>query len=141
MILLYENNLFKFYFDIISHAVGFYQKLDYYKNYALMQIDNIWAEFYSDFVKERGNKNVNFNGKNYFAEFLNKFEKDWINCMKEIYSSDEKKYKADITDFCIKKLKNKIDYDINEDDLNGDFNRFSLILKNIKLSDLFEKKQ
>ena len=139
MILLYENNLFKFYYQIISRGIEFYQNFEYYKNFALMKIDDIWSEFYSDFVKERGNKNLICNkNQNNFAIFLNKFEKEWINCMKEIYQNDNKKFQADVTNICLKKLIKKLDYVINVDELSEDFNNFKKIVENIKLSDLFD---
>ena len=139
MILLYENNLFKFYYQIISRGIEFYQNFEYYKNFALMKIDDIWSEFYSDFVKERGNKNLICNkNQNNFAIFLNKFEKEWINCMKEIYQNDNKKFQADVTNICLKKLIKKLDYVINVDELSEDFNNFKKIMENIKLSDLFD---
>ena len=50
MIILYENNLFKNYFEIIAKDIEYNQNLEYYKNLALMQLDNIWSEFYSDFI-------------------------------------------------------------------------------------------
>ena len=139
MILLYENNLFKSYFEIISRGIEFYQNFEYYKNFVLMKIDDIWSEFYSDFVKERGNINLICNkNQNYFADFVNKFEKEWLNCMKEIYQNDNKKFEVDATNICLKKLKKKIDYDIKEDEFSKDFNNFKKIFENIKLSDLFE---
>ena len=139
MILLFENNLFKFYFEIISKGIGFYQNFEYYKNYALMKIDDIWSEFYSDFVKERGNINLIFDIKhNHFSDFLDKLEKEWINCMKDIYQNDNKKFEVDVTNICLKKLKRKIDYDIKTDEYFKDFNNFKKILENIKLSDLLE---
>ena len=104
-----------------------------------MKIDDIWSEFYSDFVKERGNKNLICNkNQNNFAIFLNKFEKEWINCMKEIYQNDNKKFQADVTNICLKKLIKKLDYVINVDELSEDFNNFKKIMENIKLSDLFD---
>ena len=140
MILLYENNLFKYFYEIISKSIWFYQNLEYYKNFALMQIDNIWSEFYSDFLKERGNKNYIINQKkNYFADFLLIFGKKWINCMEEIYKGEEKIYDVDLTNITINKLITKISYDINTDNLLEDYNNFKRIFETIKLSDIFER--
>jgi hypothetical protein len=64
-----------------------------------MQIDNIWSEFYSNFVKERGNNNIIFNNsKDYFVDFMLNFENDWSDFLKEIYGDNyQKKIETDIT--------------------------------------------
>ena len=140
MILLYDNNLFKYYYEIISRNINFNQNMEYYKNYALMQIDNIWSEFYSIFVRERGMKDSNFDkNKNYFLEFLEIFEKEWFNCMKDIYSNDNQKYEVDLTNISVKNLKRKIDCKINANELSQDFDNFKKILENITLSDIIKK--
>ena len=107
---LFENNIFKYNFDIIKDIFRKALNFDYYKNFALLQIDNIWSEFYSDFIKERGNKANNFDyERDYFVDYLIKFEKEWPDNMREIYGDDyEKLVKVDIVNISVKNIKNKI---------------------------------
>ena len=141
MIILYENNLFKNYFEIIAKDIEYNQNLEYYKNLALMQLDNIWSEFYSDFVKERGNKIEKFNfNKNYFAIFLDKFEIEWINFMKEIYGNNNNAFDVDLTKITIKNIKRKINTVVDTDGLIEDYNNFKNIFENLKLYDIIKYK-
>ena len=55
-ITLLENNLFKYYFDIINGNFCNSLNFGYYKNFALIQIDDIWSEFYSNFIKKKKRK-------------------------------------------------------------------------------------
>ena len=114
---------------------------DYYKNFMLLKIDDIWSEYYSEFVKERGNHDIVLdNKKNYFIDFIEKFEREWPDYLKEIYTDNyEIKKDADITTLIMKNLKKEI---INKNDnLNNildDFENFENLLFSIKLEKLFE---
>ena len=139
MILLFENNLFKFYYEIIMKSISYYQNLEYYKNFTLMQIDNVWSEFYSDFVKERGNKKIYFDcNKNYFIEFLDKFELEWINCMNDIYRNDNKKIKYDLMNIAIKNIKIKISNIKSMNIVSDDYIIFRKVFENLKLRDIIK---
>ena len=109
---------------------------EYYKNYTLANLDNIWSEFYSEFNKERGNSNFILNDKhNYFIDFLNKFEKDWPLALKEINQyNDQSKINADLFLITIKNLI-KI---INQKDAANNYNIFKNLLSKIELSELLK---
>ena len=140
MISLFENNLLKFYYDYIDFNLENNINFEYCTNFTLMQIDNIWSEFYSNFVKERGNNNIIFNySKDYFVDFILKFENDWPNYVKEIYGVNyQKKIEADITKIIIQNLiKTFIQNKNNLDPINDYYNFKDSILK-IKFSDVFK---
>ena len=138
MIILFNNSLFQFYYEYIYNNLDDNKIFEYYKNFSLIQIDNIWAEYYSSFVKERNNNNSNFNSKkNYFVDFLNKFEQDWPECLKEIYGEKYLKIADfDLILIVIKKIKNIINNKNIADDYNEDYNNFYNILINLRLSDI-----
>ena len=139
--ILFQNNLFKYYFDTINSNFGILLNFDYYKNFALIQIDNIWSEFYSDFIKERGNKINNFDyNKDYFLSFLIKFENDWPNTTKEIYGDDYiNKIGIDIVNVAIKNIKNKIStINMKLDDPDEAYEKFNDLLVNLSLSDIIK---
>ena len=130
---LFENNLFKFHYEYISNNIGIDISFEYYKNFNLVNIDNIWSEFYSEFIKERGNKKFVFDDKkDYFIDFLTKFEKEWPECLKELYN-DKNKIKADIIAMIIKNLKCVI---IKNTEKSFNFNDYRKILSEIELKDL-----
>ena len=137
IIVLFENSLFQCYYEFFSDNFDDSKNFGYYKNFSLNQIDDIWAEFYSDFEKERNN-NTNFNTKkNYFADFLNKLQNDWHESLREIYG--EKCIKIaefDLVYIVIKNVKNKIVKTNFAHNYNDDYNNFYNILVNLKLSDI-----
>ena len=137
---LLKNNLFRYYFDIINNNFGNSLNFNYYKNFVLIQIDNIWSEFYSNFVKTRGNKIDNFDEvKDYFINFLIKFENDWPKNLNEIYGSDNDKIKTDIVNVAVKNIKKKI-IEINENLFapNIEYEIFNDLLTKLNLSDIIK---
>ena len=114
---------------------------EYYKNFCLMNLDNIWAEFYSAFIKERGNKKIILdNKKDYFINFFEKFDEDWIDCSKEIYGEEyNTKIKSDIFKIIMNNLKKIIinsKMDINAYD--NQYSSFNNLLLKLELKDLLK---
>ena len=139
-ITLLENNLFKYYFEIINGNFGSSLNFDYYKNFALIQIDNIWSEFYSNFIQKRENKiDIFDDNRDYFVNFLDKFENDWPNNINEIYGNDNNKMKTDIVNIAIKNIKNIIIKN-NESlkDTNKGYEKFNELLTKLNLSDIIK---
>ena len=136
IISLLNNNLFISYYDFMSEFLSIDINYEYYKNYTLVNLDNIWSEFYSEFNEERGNSNFILNDKhNYFIDFLNKFEKDWPLALKEINQyNDQRKINADL--FLITS-KNLIKI-INQKDAANNYNIFKNLLSKIELSELLK---
>ena len=106
-----------------------------------MNLDNIWSEFYTDFNKERGNRKFTIDAKNnYYIVFLRKFEKDWSDCLKEIYRDKGKiKIENDLILIAIKNLTETILQ--NDKNVNADFNDYNIfknLLVKVKLSELLK---
>ena len=141
IISLFENNILKYYYEYIDNVLQNNIPFEYYKHFCLINIDNIWAEFYSDFIKERGNKKIILdNKKDYFINFFEKFNEDWIDYSKEIYGENfNEKIKCDIFLLIMKNLKEKYincKLDINSD--ADDISNFKRLLSRIELDQLLK---
>ena len=112
---------------------------EYYKNYLLLKMDDIWSEYYSDFIKEKKKEYIdNETGNIHFYQFLKKFEKEWIEYLKDIYLDDyQNKIKADIIVIIIKSIIQKIKT-YSPFKKNKNFNKgiFLSFLASLKLEDL-----
>ena len=138
---LLNNNFFKFYYEYIAKNIGIDITFEYYKNFVLINFDNIWSEFYSDFIKERRNVKLIFeDNKDNFVDFFTKFEKDWPECLREIYEhKDENTIKADIMTIAIQNLKDIIvKKKENSKDIIYDYNLFKSILLKLEFQDIIK---
>ena len=112
---------------------------EYYKNYLLLKMDDIWSEYYSDFIKEKKKEYIDKEtGNIHFYQFLKKFEKEWIEYLKDIYLDDyQHKIKADIIVIIIKSIIQKIKT-YSSFKKNKNFNKgiFLSFLSSLKLEDL-----
>ena len=141
MICLFENTSFNYCFDCLYNNLGENINYEYYKKYTLSKIDDIWSEFYSDFIKDRGNQNEILDiEKNNFIDFMEKILNEWPNYLKEIYIERyEEKLKSDLIINVIKTLKNEICMRNNIlNDAFGEYEYFKDLLSKIKFEQLFK---
>ena len=136
--------MFKFYFDYIISKIGINANFGYYKNFIMINIDNIWAEFYSELIKSK--KYINYinenNKKDYFIDFLIKLDNELSDCLKEIYGDKDKSIiEIDITKNAIKNLKNKMEQNIQKNNISPDnYNYFELLFEKLEFEDLIKYK-
>ena len=144
IISLSNNNLFKFYFDYIISKIGINVNFEYYRNFIMINLENIWAEFYSELIKSKKYINyVNENSKkDYFIDFLIKLEKELSDCLKEIYGDKDKNLiEIDITKNAIKNLENKMEQSIQKNNISPDnYNYFKLLFEKLQFVDLIKFK-
>jgi len=131
----------KYYYEYIDNILQNNIPFAYYKHFCLINLDNIWAEFYSDFIKERGNrKNILDNKKDYFINFFEKFNVDWLDYSKKIYGENFKeKIKRDIFLIIMKNLKEeciKCNLDINSYPDNA--RSYKILLSKLELNQLLK---
>ena len=123
IIFAFNNNILKFIYEYINFYIENSVSYEYYKNFTLMNLDNIWSEFYSKFISD-GNNNIILHGeKDYFKDFMEKFENEWPDYLKEIFNN-EKIIKIDIMAFVMKNLKNEFNDEniINSGEVYKTFN-------------------
>ena len=144
IISLSNNNLFKFYYDYITSKLHINANYEYYKNLILINIENIWAEFYSELIKSK--KYIDYinedNKKDYFFDFLIKLENELSDCLKEIYGEKDKNLiEIDVTKNAIKNLRNKMNQNIVNVNITLDnYNHFKLFIDKLKFEDLIKLK-
>ena len=144
IISLSNNNLFKFYFDYIISKIGININFEYYRNFIMINLENIWAEFYSVLIKSK--KYINYvienSKKDYFIDFLIKLEKELSDCLKEIYGDKDKNLiEIDITKNAIKNLENKMEQSIQKNNISPDnYNYFKLLFEKLQFVDLIKFK-
>ena len=139
MICLFDNTTFNYCFDCLRDIFAENVNYEYYKIFTLSKIDDIWSEFYSDLVKERGYKNYNLNARrNHFIDFMEKSE--WPNYLKEIYGEDyRQQIKSDLIYNIMKNLKNEIIMKNNNfNDAFDGYNTFKDLLSKIKFENLIK---
>ena len=144
IISLSNNNLFKFYYDYITSKLHINANYEYYKNLILINIENIWAEFYSELIKYK--KYIDYinedNKKDYFFDFLIKLENELSDCLKEIYGEiDKNLIEIDVTKNAINNLRNKMNQNIVNVNITLDnYNHFKLFIDKLKFEDLIKLK-
>ena len=108
-----DGNYLKHYFRLLNLTKVSY---DYYIKFVLMNFDDEWAEFYSNFVNERGNMNIRINkGYDYFIDFIDKLCNSWSKIIKDIYNEKFKKEKNnDLILMILKNLKDLLEKDKSE---------------------------
>ena len=139
MICLFDNTTFNYCFDCL-YDIGENINYEYYKKFTLSKIDDIWSEFYSDLVKDRNKEEKLDINKNYFIAFMEKFQNEWPNYLKEVYGENyEQNLKSDLISNIMKTLINKINMKNNIfNDAYNDYNSLKELLSKIKFENLFK---
>ena len=103
-----DDGYLKHYFRLLNETKVSY---DYYTKFVLMNFDDEWAGFYSNFVNERGNLNNNVNKQHdYFIDFIDNMSKNWIKIINDIYDDKFKKEKNnDVMFKILENLKNELE--------------------------------
>ena len=110
----------------------------------MINIDNIWAEFYSELIKSK--KYISYinenNKKDYFIDFLIKLDNELSDCLKEIYGDKDKSIiEIDITKNASKNLRNKMEQNIQKNNISPDnYNYFELLFEKFEFEDLIKYK-
>ena len=132
-----KNNLLKSLYEYIDNKMQYNIVYSYYKNFCLINLDNIWTEFYTNFIKERGNRNNILNNKeDYFLNFIEKIQIDWIDYLKELYTNNNNiNLKNDLFSYAIKNIEEKYKKYKIKNDIN-DINGFKNFLSKLELKDL-----